>query len=89
MLSSKASQSLTYHCFNSVGYKNKAGKARQALQLMTWNDLELAAPGTGRRAKFKYSVPVDECQVRDFRATYFCNTSILAVPLNKNFVNRY
>ena len=80
MLSSKASQSLTYHCFNSVGYKNKAGKARQALQLMTWNDLELAAPGTGRRAKFKYSVPVDECQVRDFRATYFCNRSNLVFP---------
>ena len=81
MLSSKASQSLTYHCFNSVGYKNKAGKARQALQLMTWNDLELAAPGTGRRSKFKYSVPVDECQVKDFRASCYCNTSIFPVPL--------
>lgn len=58
MLSSKASQNITYHCFNSVAYKNaKRDTLRQSVQLMTWNDLELKA-----RGKFKYSVPMDDCQ---------------------------
>lgn len=58
MLSSKASQNITYHCFNSIAYHNaKRGTHRQALQLMSWNDLEIK-----HRGKFKYSVDLDECQ---------------------------
>ena len=59
MLSSKASQNVTYHCFNSVAYKNaKRGHMRQAIQLMSANDLELR-----HRGKFRYTVIRDECQV--------------------------
>ena len=59
MLSSKASQNITYHCFNSVAYNNaKKNTHRQAVQLMSWNDLEIK-----HRGKFKYSVDLDECQV--------------------------
>ena len=59
MLSSSASQNITYHCFNSVAYRNaKRGNMRQAIQLMTSNDLELR-----HRGKFKYAVLEDECQV--------------------------
>ena len=59
MLSSKASQNITYHCFNSVAYKNaKRGNMRQALELMSSNDLELR-----HRGKFRYKVITDECQV--------------------------
>ena len=59
MLSAKASQNITYHCFNSIAYKNaKRGNMRQALQLMSSNDLELR-----HRGKFRYKVISDECQV--------------------------
>jgi len=58
MLSSKASQNITYHCFDSIAYNNaRNNKVRQAVQLLTWNDLELKP-----RGKFKYSVPLDDCQ---------------------------
>ena len=60
MLSSSASQNVTYHCFNSVAYRNaKRGHMRQAIQLMSSNDLELR-----HRGKFRYKVLSDECQVR-------------------------
>ena len=60
MLSSKASQNITYHCFDSIAYNNaRRDNVRQGIQLLTWNDLEMKP-----RGKFKYSVPVDDCQVR-------------------------
>jgi collagen type II alpha len=59
MLSSKASQNITYHCSNSVAYYNeKRDNHRKAVALMSWNDLEIRHQG-----KFKYQVPLDECQV--------------------------
>lgn len=58
MLSSKASQNITYHCFDSIAYNNaRRDNVRQGIQLLTWNDLEMKP-----RGKFKYSVPVDDCQ---------------------------
>jgi hypothetical protein len=60
MLSAKASQNITYHCFNSIAYKHaKRGNMRQALQLMSQNDLELR-----HRGKFRYKVISDECQYK-------------------------
>ena len=59
MLSSKASQSITYHCYNSVAYMQERRKnLRKAVTLMSWNDLEIRP-----RGKFRYSVPVDGCKV--------------------------
>ena len=60
MLSSSASQNITYNCFNSLAYYSaKKDHYRKALGLMSWNDLEIRG-----RGKFSYEVPVDECQVR-------------------------
>lgn len=54
----RAKQKITYHCFNSVAYKHaKRNHYRKALTLMSWNDLEIRW-----RGKFKYEVPLDECQ---------------------------
>lgn len=58
ILSSKASQNITYHCFNSLAYYSaKKDHHRKAVALMSWNDLEIR-----HRGKFSYQVPVDECQ---------------------------
>jgi collagen type II alpha len=58
MLSTKASQNITYHCSNSVAYYNaKKDHHRKALGLMSWNDLEIR-----NRGKFSYQVLLDECQ---------------------------
>jgi len=60
MGSAKASQNITYHCFNSIAYKHaKRGNMRQALQLMSSNDLELK-----HRGKFRYKVLSDECKYK-------------------------
>ena len=60
MLSSRVSQKITYHCSNSVAYNHaRRGHKRKSLTLMSWNDLEIRW-----RGKFKYEVPLDECQVR-------------------------
>ena len=62
MLSSSASQDITYHCFNSLAYYSaKKDHYRKALGLMSWNDLEIRG-----RGRFSYEVPVDECQARSF-----------------------
>ena len=61
MLSSRASQNITYHCSNSVAYYNaKRDNYRKAVALMSWNDLEIRY-----RGKFSYRVALDECQVID------------------------
>ena len=62
MLSSKASQNITYHCSNSVAYEHQRRKhKRKAITLQSWNDLEIR-----HRGKFRYDVLSDECQVRYF-----------------------
>ena len=59
LLSSVASQNITYHCYNSLAYYSaKKDHYRKAVGLMSWNDLEIRG-----RGKFSYDVPVDECQV--------------------------
>ena len=59
MMSSSASQNITYHCFNSLAYYSaKKDHYRKAAVLMSWNDLEIRG-----RGKFSYDVPEDECQV--------------------------
>lgn len=62
LLSSKASQNITYHCSNSVAfYSAKKDHHKKAIGLMSWNDLDIR-----HRGKFSYEVPNDECQVRLF-----------------------
>lgn len=57
LLSTKAEQTITFHCKNTVAHLNPRGNKRNALTLMAWNDLELK-----HRGKAKYNVLTDECQ---------------------------
>jgi Fibrillar collagen C-terminal domain len=60
MLSSSASQNITYHCFNSLAYYSaKKDHYRKAVSLMSWNDLEIRG-----RGRLSYEAPVDDCQAR-------------------------
>jgi len=60
LLSSQATQTMTYHCFNSVAYANIRGNFRKAISFMSWNDLEIK-----NRGKFKYEVLFDGCKVKN------------------------
>lgn len=61
LLSKEASQTITYHCKNSVGYKDeKTGNFKKAVILKGANDLELKAEGNNR---FRYTVVEDSCSV--------------------------
>jgi len=56
LLSSKAEQTITFHCFNTFAYMNIRGNARKSLSFMAWNDLEIR-----HRGKSKYEVLKDSC----------------------------
>lgn len=59
LLSKEASQTITYHCRNTVGYKDEAtGNLKKAVILKASNDLELKAEGNNR---FRYTVLEDSC----------------------------
>jgi hypothetical protein len=61
LLSKEASQTITYHCKNSVAYKDaKTDNLKKALILKGSNDLELKAEGNNR---FRYTVVEDKCTV--------------------------
>lgn len=61
LLSKEASQTITYNCKNSVGYKDeKNGNLKKAVILKGNNDLELKAEGNNR---FRYTVLEDTCTV--------------------------
>ncbi|KPP63570.1 hypothetical protein Z043_118163 [Scleropages formosus] len=59
LLSKEASQTITFHCKNSVAYKDEnAGNLKKAIILKAANDLELKAEGNSR---FRYTVTEDGC----------------------------
>lgn len=63
LLSTEASQNLTYHCRNSVAYMDQAtGNLKKALLLQGSNEVEIRAEGNSR---FTYSVLEDGCKVRE------------------------
>lgn len=67
LLSKEASQTITYNCKNSVGYKDeKMGNYKKAVILKGSNDLELKAEGNNR---FRYTVVEDTCAVRFHTST--------------------
>lgn len=64
LLSTEASQNLTYHCKNSVAYMDAAtGNLKKALLLQGSNDVEIRAEGNSR---FTYTVSEDGCTVSTF-----------------------
>lgn len=61
LLSKEASQTITYHCKNTVGYKDEStGNLKKAVILKASNDLDLKAEGNNR---FRYTVLEDSCSV--------------------------
>lgn len=61
MLSTHASQNITYHCKNSVGYFDaEKNNYRKSLKLLAWNDAELTAKNS---QQLRYEVTEDGCQV--------------------------
>jgi collagen type II alpha len=61
LLSTGASQNMTYHCRNSVAYFDAVKRTyRKGIKLMTWNDVEITPRGNQR---FRYDVGEDECRV--------------------------
>lgn len=62
LLSTEASQNLTYHCKNSIAYMDQnTGNLKKAMLLQGSNDVEIRAEGISR---FTYSVLEDGCKVR-------------------------
>ncbi|KAL1021429.1 hypothetical protein UPYG_G00013150, partial [Umbra pygmaea] len=60
LLSTGASQNITYHCKNSVAYMDAStGNLKKALLLQGSNDVEIRAEGNSR---FTYSVLKDNCK---------------------------
>jgi len=64
LLSSGATQNITFHCRNTVAYFDKKQKTfAKAAIFRTYNDLELVAK---KSSKFKYDVASDNCKVCGF-----------------------
>lgn len=60
MLSSSASQDVTYHCKKSVAYFDDEKKNyRKSIKMLTWNDAELTARGSHH---LRYEVIEDGCK---------------------------
>ncbi|KAK2851665.1 hypothetical protein Q5P01_007941 [Channa striata] len=60
LLSTEASQNITYHCKNSIAYMDQTtGNLKKALLLQGSNDVEIRAEGNSR---FTYSVLEDGCK---------------------------
>lgn len=59
LMSTEASQNITYHCKNSVAYMDQqTGNLKKALLLQGSNEIEIRAEGNSR---FTYSVTEDGC----------------------------
>ena len=82
LLSKEASQTITYHCKNSVGYKDERhGNYKKAVILKGSNDLELKAEGNNR---FRYTVVEDSCSVSSHIST--AATSSFIITLSKTSI---
>ena len=69
LLSKEATQTLTFHCRNSVAYKDEsAGNLKKAAILKGADGVDLRAYGNNR---MKYTVTEDSCSVRCF-ALFVC-----------------
>lgn len=61
MLSTHATQSVTYHCKQSIAYFDaEKNNYRRSLKLLTWNDAELTAKNS---LHLRYEVQEDGCKV--------------------------
>lgn len=75
LLSKEASQNITYHCKNSIGYMDDQAKnLKKAVVLKGANDHDIRAEGNNR---FRYTVISDTCSV-----SLFSSELILGHKLN-------
>lgn len=75
LMSTEASQNITYHCKNSVAYMDaSAGNLKKALLLQGSNEIEIRAEGNSR---FTYSVLEDGCTVRKLKTSNNKSTQLL------------
>lgn len=88
LLSSRASQNITYYCKNSIAYMDQAtGNVKKALKLMGSNEGEFKAEGN---SKFTYTVLEDGCSVsNDFLSigNNALSTSLLVYFSKRNGLN--
>lgn len=70
MLSTHATQNVTYHCKKSVGYFDaEKNHHRNAIKLLAWNDAMLTAKNS---QQLRYEVTEDGCKVaREFVSFIF------------------
>lgn len=69
MLSTHATQNITYHCKNSVGYYDEEKHHyRHAIKLLAWNDAELTAKNS---QQLRYEVTEDGCKVTRKISSFF------------------
>lgn len=62
LLSTHATQNITYHCRNSVGYfDTERNNLRRSLKLLAWNDAELTAKNS---MHLRYEMIEDGCKAR-------------------------
>lgn len=62
LLSTHATQNVTYHCKKSVAYFDaEKNNYRRSLKFLAWNDAELTAKNS---QQLRYEVTEDGCQVR-------------------------
>lgn len=74
LLSKEAAQSITYHCKNSVAYKDETGSnLKKALILKSSDGQDIKAFNTNNR--LKYSVTEDGCSVCSVFYFIYVNTS--------------
>jgi len=66
LMSTKAEQTVIFHCKNTVAFLNPRNQPRNAISFMAWNDLEIR-----HRGKSKYKVLSDECK---FKRNAWANT---------------
>ena len=77
MMSTKASQNVTYHCSNSVAYNhNRKNNKRKAIALQSWNDLEIR-----HRGKFKYDV------ISGMKKIFFSKTDFILIHKDLRSLN--
>ena len=61
LIYSKANQTLTYHCKNSYGFRDRKGRTGRALTLVGPNGVRISPDNL--KADLKYDVNEDGCQV--------------------------
>lgn len=79
LMSTEASQNITYHCKNSIAYMDAStSNLKKAVHLGGSNEIEIRAEGNSR---FTYSVLEDGCTVRKLLINNFIPTLMLNLQI--------